>query len=99
MNKKDLAKKYKTDFLIVQEAVNAFDPYGLIKGGSPIDEYDFLTDTILSGIYRDKSNSEINQLVIIELNKAFGPVDPTLRVDYQTKELDKILNDIRIKIK
>jgi hypothetical protein len=71
----------------------------LIKGGSPIDEYVFLTDIILSGIYRDKSNSEIYQLVTLELNKAFGQVDPTLNLDYQINKMEKLLNDIRIKIK
>jgi hypothetical protein len=98
MKKKDLKRKYKTDFLIVQEAVNSFDPYGLIKGGAPIDEYDFLTDIILSGIYRGKSNSEINQLVSLELRKAFGPVDPTKNVDQETQKLETLLNGIKTKI-
>jgi hypothetical protein len=99
MKKKDLNGKYKTDFLIVQGAVNTFDPYGLIKGGAPIDEYDFLTDIILSGIYRGKSNSEIIQLVSLELNKAFGPAYPSLNDDQRNQKLETLLNYIKTKIR
>ena len=47
MNKKDLKTKFEADFKIVQNEVNLFDPFGLIKGGAPDDEFDFLTNLIL----------------------------------------------------
>jgi hypothetical protein len=48
---KEFKQKYKTDFAVLTELVNSFDPCGLIKGEAPSDEYDCLIQQILSAIY------------------------------------------------
>jgi len=45
---KELKSKYKKDFATLTELVNDFDPCGLIKSGASIDEYDCLTQQLLS---------------------------------------------------
>ena len=69
---KRIKAKFNRDFTRVRSLVNAFDPIGLIKGGSPIDEYDFLTNKILSKKYSKLSRNEIRKVIINEIEKQFG---------------------------
>jgi hypothetical protein len=96
MKNKELKNKYKTDFKTVQEAVNQLDPYALIKGGASLDEYDFLSDIILSGLYKNLPNNELIAIIIEELNKDFG-YDP--RNDLFRKEIETLITEIKDKIK
>ena len=48
---RELKAKYKQDFKKVSSLINEFDLCGLIKGGAPSEEYDCLTDQILSLIH------------------------------------------------
>lgn len=70
--KKELNTKYKLDFKQLQELVNSFDPISLIEGGSPDDEYNFLTEQILSFVYKKKSKIEMENLVRYEIERHFG---------------------------
>jgi hypothetical protein len=93
--KQILKTKYKTDFEIAREFVNNFDPCGLIYSGSPIDEYDCLTNLLLSSAYNDKTRTEIKELILYELKHHFGSPDlETLTEPYKTR----FYNDIEILI-
>ncbi|OAQ43513.1 hypothetical protein A5893_17150 [Pedobacter psychrophilus] len=71
----DLKHKYKDDFEIVQGFVNEFDPCGLINSGAPIDEYDCLTNQLLSATYNGKTRTEIKELILHEIEHHFGTPD------------------------
>jgi hypothetical protein len=77
MNKKDieLKLKYKCDFEIVQRIINEFDPCGLIQSGSPIDEYDHLSNQILRATYNGKTKAEIKEIILHEIEFNFGITD------------------------
>ncbi len=72
--KKELNSKYKVDFKQLQELVNSFDPISLIEGGAPDDEYDCLTEQILSYVYKKKTKTEMEDLVRHEIEHHFGLV-------------------------
>jgi hypothetical protein len=72
--KKELNSKYKFDFKQLQELVNSFDPISLIEGGAPDDEYDCLTEHILSYVYKKKTKTEMEDLVRHEIEHHFGLV-------------------------
>ena len=72
--KKELNLKYKFDFKQLQELVNSFDPITLIESGAPEDEYDCLTEQILSYVYKKKTKTEMKDLVRHEIEHHFGLV-------------------------
>jgi hypothetical protein len=74
-HKNDLKHQFKEDFNKVQEFVNDFDPCGLINSGAPIDEYDCLTNQLLSAIYSGKQRTEIKGLISREIIEHFGAPD------------------------
>lgn len=85
-HKLDLKFKLKDDFNKVQELVNSFDPCGLIDSGAPIDEYDCLTNQILSAINTGKTRTEIHNLILHEIEFHFGTPDlETLVEPYKTE--------------
>src|ERR1700730_15638130 len=98
---KELKQKYKTDFAILTELVNSFDPCGFIEGGAPTDEYVSLTQQILSCIYSKKTLHEMKELILHEIEYHFGTPDlTTLDESYKTifyNDLDKLLKSIEEK--
>ncbi len=56
---RELKLKYENDFNKNRQHVNEFDPVGLIKSGAPIDEYDCITNKILSKLYSKTPREEI----------------------------------------
>ena len=74
-NKLDLKTRYKADFNKVQGFVNDFDPCELIHSGAPIDEYDCLTNQLLSAVYNNKPRTEIKELILHEIENHFGTPD------------------------
>ncbi len=98
---KALKQKYKTDFATLTELVNTFDPCGLIEGGAPPDEYDCLTEKLLSCAYNKKTRQEMKEMILHEIEHHFGTPDLTvLDEPYKTQfynDLDKLLNDIEKK--
>jgi hypothetical protein len=95
---KELKLKYKKDFAVLTELINSFDPCGLIGGGAPKDEYDCLTQQVLSFVYNKKSRQEMKELIIHEIEHHIGTPDLTvLEEPYKSQfysDLDKLLNDI-----
>jgi len=91
----DLKTKYKVDFEKVQSFVNEFDPCGFIHFGAPIDEYDCLTNQLLSAAYVGKTRNEIKDLILHEIEHHFGTPDfEILDEPHQTN----FYNDIEILI-
>lgn len=71
----DLKHRYKDDFETLQTFVNEFDPCGLIYSGAPIDEYDCLTNQLLSAKYNSKTREEIKEIILHEIEHHFGTLD------------------------
>jgi hypothetical protein len=94
----ELKAKYKHDFKKVSSLINEFDLCGLIKGGAPTDEYDCLTDQILSCSYKKQSRSEIKGLIINELVKHFGTLDSIEPSERYKSKLNKTLDSLLDKI-
>ncbi len=95
---KVLKQKYKTEFAAMTALVNTFDPCGLIEGGAPPDEYDCLTEKLVSSVYNKKSRQEIKDLIIHEIEHHFGTPDLTVLTEpYKTQfynDLDNLLTNI-----
>jgi|SRR5665647_3612628 len=95
---KELKQRYKVDFANLTEIVNSFDPCGLIEGGAPTDEYDCVTQQLLSSIYNKKTRQEMKDMILHELKHHFGTPDlATLDEPYKTKfynSLDNLLDDV-----
>jgi hypothetical protein len=98
MGKKDINIRFKRDFKIIQQLINLLDPCGLIKGGAPLDEYDCLTTLLLGGLYQGKSNQEIADLIINELDHHFGAIYKSKINDSFKLKLDRFIDEIKTKI-
>lgn len=102
-HKSDLKHKYKHDFDLVQSFVNEFDPCGLIHAGAPIDEYDCLTNQLLSSVYNDKTRTEIKELILHEIEDHFGTPDlEILDEPYRTNfynDIEKLIDKLEQHIK
>ena len=98
---KAIKRKYKADFVALRELMNSFDPCGLISGGAPVDEYDCLTQQLLSSVYSNKTKEEVKAILLHEVVHHFGTPDvATLAEPYKTRfnsNLDKFLNDLDTK--
>ncbi len=91
---KELKIKYKNDFATLTKLVNSFDPCGLIKGGAPSDEYNCLTEQILSSVYKKKPRQEIKELIIHEVDHHFGmPVNEKNKLKF-SDDIDKFIMNI-----
>jgi hypothetical protein len=97
---KQLKTKYKIDFSITSAIVNEFDICGLITGEAPNDEYDSLTNIILSSIYNKKSHSETKEKLIQLLTDYFGMDDSIKERDKTTlnQTLDSLLDRIETEL-
>ena len=100
MNKKaimdqKLKSKYKKDFATLTKLVIAFDPCGLIFGGAPLDEYDCLTQQLLSSIYNGKTRLEIKEQIIYEVDHHFDmPVSKEYEAQFH-KDIDKFIDTLK----
>jgi hypothetical protein len=92
----ELKEKFKKDFAQVRTSMNEFDPCGLIGSGSPVDEYDYLTNKVLGLRHRGESRDRIKEMILLELKDYFGEDTASLEEPYKTKfyqALDKFLDD------
>jgi hypothetical protein len=92
----ELKDKYEKDFKLVRTLMNEFDPCGLIALGSPVDEYDYLTNKVLGMRHRKESRDKIKEMVLFELASYFGEDIKSLEEPYKTqfyKSLDKLLDE------
>ena len=92
--KYELKEKYKTDFATVRKLINEFDPTDLIKCGAPLDEYDSLSNIIVSSIYNNKSISETSIKIISEIQNSFEYFIPNQEIANYTLKLEEVLNTI-----
>jgi len=91
---KELKSNYKNDFAALTKLVNDFDPCELIKGGAPLDEYDCLTQQLLSSIYNNKSRQKIKDLIIHEVDEHFGMhVEKEYEIKYHN-QIDKFIDSL-----
>lgn len=65
-------QNFKIDFEKISKLVNEFDPCGFIHCGAPIDEYESLTNILLSSLYNNKSKLEIQKILINEIENYYG---------------------------
>jgi hypothetical protein len=73
MNENKIEKlQWQQDFNSLSNLVNEWDPVGLVSDGSPIDEYDCLTNSFLSLLYKQKSEEELITFLSNELKTHFG---------------------------
>ena len=97
LREKKLKKsRYKKDFELMRTAMNEFDPCGLIALECPIDEYDYVTNKVLSSRHRKESRDKIKETILFELTDYFGQDVQSLKEPYKTKfyqALDKFLDD------
>ena len=96
---KDLKQKYQVDIDIVKRLVNAFDPCGLINVGAPDDEYDGLTQQILSRIYSVTPRQEIRDYVLHEIEHHFGCTVAESHKTQFSVDLENMLDKLEIQIK
>lgn len=98
----ELKTKHKDDFEKVSQLVNIFDPCGFIHFGAPPDEYDCLTNNILSLYYTNKTREEIKTKFLYEIEHHFGTPDLTILTDpYKTEfynDLDSLLDKLEQQI-
>jgi hypothetical protein len=99
----ELKEKYKDDYEKVNQLVNEFDPFGVIKIGAPLNEYDELTETILINYQNGKSREEIRVVLIRLLEDYFGaPKEADIKEPYKTnfyKALNTLLDKLEIEFR
>jgi hypothetical protein len=95
----ELKKKYRINFNKVSAILNEYDLCRLLSNGSPTDEYDCLTETILVCTNKNCTSLEVRNAVIHELTEHFGYLDSNA-VDQKLEELlDKMIIRIETSIK
>jgi hypothetical protein len=98
---KALKQKYKTDFATLTGLINSFDPCGLISGDAQSDEYDCMTQQLLSSLSNNKTRLEMKDLILHEIEHHFGTPDlETLEEPYKSQfynDLDKFLDNLNDK--
>ena len=57
---------------IVRAAIHRIDPYGLLEGGSPEDEFDSEIRSITNQLQRCKTESDIAHAIARTLTSSFG---------------------------
>lgn len=97
-NNSELKKLYKVDFEKVRQFVKEFDPCGFIHFEFPEDEYDCLTNHLLSAVYANKSREEIKGIVLYEIEFHFEtPNLASLSEPYKTEffnDLEKLIDKL-----
>ena len=90
-------KEYNYKFNFIKTLLNEFDPCGLIHTGVPSNEYDCLTEKILSYITNKKSKSELINMINNEIKYRFGaptkPLNDNIKSQYNT-EMDGFINQL-----
>lgn len=71
MNNKEKRKLYERQLEALSEIINKWDPYGLIEGGSPKDEFSDEVSKILSGLKGAKLKEDFARTVSDVFSKNF----------------------------
>ena len=86
-------KYYNMLFQAVKKQVDAFDAYGLLKGGAPNDEFDGETNLIATRIKKGMSAENIAEIMAQVMNTQFEHIFKTKELLPFAKEIEKFLND------
>ena len=66
-------KDYQKAFAVVREAINRWDPYSLIGGGSPLDEWESEVASVVSQIPRIRSPMDVAHVVSRVFSRSLEP--------------------------
>ncbi|WP_430401204.1 hypothetical protein [Flavobacterium sp.] len=93
--------KSKNDFKNIQNLVNDFDLCGLILGGAPIDEYESLTNILLSSFYNNKPKLETQKIIIDEIENYYGmgKIEDENSSKKLKTEIEKLIDKAELEIK
>ncbi len=91
---KDAKLKYKHDFATLTQLLNSFDLCGLIRGGAPEDEYNCLTEKLLSSVYNGRTREEMQELIVHEMEHHFGSPDETRLTETGRKKFNKKIEEL-----
>ncbi len=69
---------YERTSAIVSEVIHQWDPYELISGGAPLDEFDEETARIVTQIPSIHSEDDATRIISRVFSEAFNPEDFTL---------------------
>ncbi|MGQ7889182.1 hypothetical protein [Paenibacillus sp. WC2504] len=86
-----------SDFLVIREIVNQFDPMGLIGMGAPDDEHDRLTQKIIRSLY-DHNIDKIKDL-LIDCYDEYGSSGRDIKEEYQesfNRKIQTTYNQIEV---
>jgi hypothetical protein len=97
MTQKELKDKYKNEYQRIKGLVNNFDPCGLIHSGAPEDEYDCLTNQLISLTIKGATIEKLKSLIINEMTDHFGVDIPTIE-PYKSK-FQKDLHDFTLNVR
>ena len=64
---------YDRAFAVVREVIHAWDPYALIRGGAPHDEWDSEIASVVAQVPRIKSENDAAHAVSCVFSSAFQP--------------------------
>ncbi|MAC95850.1 MAG: hypothetical protein CMC96_10130 [Flavobacteriales bacterium] len=86
-----MTSDFKDIFKETRRLVNEWDPCSFIEAGAPTDEYDALTNKILSGVINQRETEQLRNEVIELLDNYYGtPVFDELSTERQ----ELLKNDI-----
>ena len=92
--------KYKSDFITIRNLVNDLDVCGFIKSGSLVDEYENITNILLSSIYNSKSKMQTENKIINEIENYYGmgKIEDKKSLEQLKIEIEKLINKSEIEI-
>ena len=97
MTTKELKDKYKNEYDRIQKLINDFDPCGLIQSGAPDDEYDCLTNHLISMTIKGTKIEELKTSIITEMADHFGVHIPT--VEPYKSQFQKDLHEFAVSVR
>lgn len=86
---KELKKKYGDIYKQFEKRINEWDPIGLISGGAPKDEYDCITVQLITLLKNGKTEVEIYNFIIRELDDHFEMGIDSISEEYKEKFVNK----------
>ena len=93
-----MTSDFKDIFEETRRLVNEWDPCSFIEEGAPTDEYDALTNNILSGVNNQRETEQVRNEVIELLDNYYGtPVFDELSTERQEllkKEINELIEKI-----
>ena len=86
---KMLKKKFNKLYTQLLPIINTWDPIGLVGGGAPDDEYDCITVQLITLLEQGKSQNDIYEFIIHELDDHFSMGIDSIANDYRKQFIKK----------